>query len=615
MTGGGRISRGAILLQSGGLVALGIAWGLSGTAPLAWAAAGLLVAELATLSALSGVRTVAIQTFRQCIRTKIAATFMILLAVLLAVMPLVMQGDDTFVGEEGKGTLAGKIRTLLSWGTGTTAVLLGLVTVLLAASLVSSDVRDRTILITATKPLPRWQYVVGRWAGVVLVDAALLAAAGGAIYAYALALGEGKALNVWDRLAVETEVFAARDKVAPNPTGVQRRFDNRIAAMKADGRWKTSFDSYLVLAKGHRDQATRKLLEAVMRQVTEQDQSRGHGGQFLYEFEGVHPSQAALDRTGTILEPLRPARAPLGPWKQWGWLRVRVARAVAARMIPGAPIDVDGVEGMILDGRGDDYAVGFRQEDLGRRSLANLEGGQTVRLTLVPIVQLTYKPLIVAGDGPRPGDRFLARWFLGSPSTGRAGPIRRKDAVGIAATLTFPARIVGADGKLTAECWNDTPASVKIDSQDVFLLFPRGTFGWNYLRAMLLILCQLAFLAAAGVLAGAFLSFPVATLVCLAMLPFSLMRGFLQDALKLPEGTHASVDAVTWIGHYAAEAMNVLLPDFAQAGPGTALIDGMYLPWTHVAATAAVAVGVRALCVLALGCVIFRRRELARVQI
>ncbi|MGA2266255.1 MAG: hypothetical protein ABSH10_07485, partial [Phycisphaerae bacterium] len=52
------------------------------------------------------------QTFAQCLRMKVAAAFIILLGVTLAILPVTMKGD---------GTLAGRIRTLLSYGCGMTA--------------------------------------------------------------------------------------------------------------------------------------------------------------------------------------------------------------------------------------------------------------------------------------------------------------------------------------------------------------------------------------------------------------------------------------------------------------------------------------------------------------
>ena len=49
------------------------------------------------------------------------------------------------------------------------------------------------------------------------------------------------------------------------------------------------------------------------------------------------------------------------------------------------------------------------------------------------------------------------------------------------------------------------------------MLYKADTFLGNFVRAVLLILCRLVFLACLGVLAASFLSFPVAILFCLVI--------------------------------------------------------------------------------------------------
>ena len=113
------------------------------------------------------VWTVARQTFMQCLRTKAAAVFTVLLAGSLLALPSLMEGD---------GTLAGRIRTFFDYSTTVTSVLLSGVVILLAVGVVTGDARGKHILVICTKPLKRWQYVVGRWLGIVLMGGLLLAA-------------------------------------------------------------------------------------------------------------------------------------------------------------------------------------------------------------------------------------------------------------------------------------------------------------------------------------------------------------------------------------------------------------------------------------------------------
>ena len=592
-----------VVLESAALVVLGALWAaprvFANQPPAAWAmwaALGLLIVELLTLLLIPRVRAVAMQTFHQCVRTRIAVTFIVLLAACLGALPFIVKGD---------GTLAGKIRALLSWGTSIAAVLLGLVTIFLGASVVSSDLRDKRIFITATKPLARWQYLLGRWLGVVLVVAMLLAIASAGIYAYAQYLREDKPLNDLDRLAVETEVLAARGRIGPVLRSLDEKVGDRIRQMKEnDPRvYRQALDAFKLRTGGDERLAEAALLAEIRKQEIAREQSRGYGAAFLWRFEGLQPWRRQVRGKGTVLAAMNPG----------GWMRIRAGRALARRAVRGAPIQVMGRDAIVGRVRGHALTVGFRRRDVHLRSLVNLKSGQRVDLVLVPIIHISFK---ATASGELPRGLIFTSWSVGNPQSGLGPRMDREDPVRVPATLRVSATAVSSDGQLEVQCINNTPASIKIDSKDVFVLFAVGSFEWNYVRGVVLVLLQLLFLAACGVFAGSFLSFPVASLICFALLPFSLMRGFLSDSLKLPApGSRGSVDVFTWGGHYALQVMKVFLPDFAGSSPSDAMIDGMYIPWTHVGETAALTFGLRVLCVLALGCLLFWKRELARVQV
>ncbi len=158
--------------------------------------------------------------------------------------------------------------------------------------------------------------------------------------------------------------------------------------------------------------------------------------------------------------------------------------------------------------------------------------------------------------------------------------------------------------------------SVTILRRDVAILYRVGGFEANFVRGMTLMLIQLMFLAALAVMFGAFCTFPVACVVCLFVLPFSLAREWLNEALRLPlnEWTSA-LDAITWVGHYVLMVMGTLLPDFANTSPGESFINGMQIAWRDLARVGALAVAVQTLLILAVAFLIFRKRELARVQV
>ena len=215
---------------------------------------------------------VARYTLAQCLRTKIAAVFVILLAAGLVVLPFT----------PGDGTLAGRIRTFLAYGTSATAILLSLVTIFLSVALVAGDVQAKQIFLLATKPVGRWQYIVGRWLGIVLLDAILLAIASTIIYGVAQHLRAGEAPGLkdpearrMDRMAVENEIFTARAKVSPEPVA---DFERLVAEEKkriGQAKLEETVKAYVKNLSMSDEGARIKVEEDIRKQVTDARQSIG----------------------------------------------------------------------------------------------------------------------------------------------------------------------------------------------------------------------------------------------------------------------------------------------------------------------------------------------------
>jgi hypothetical protein len=205
------------------------------------------------------------------------------------------------------------------------------------------------------------------------------------------------------------------------------------------------------------------------------------------------------------------------------------------------------------------------------------------------------------------------RWAVENPQTRAVHLEERGDVLNRPATLTVSAQVVSDEGKVVVQFQNVSPGSVRISPDEISVLYPAGSFEWNYVRAILLMLLMLVFLAALSVCAGSFVSFPVACMICFTLLPYAMARSFLTDAVKIPAS--GEVDGLTLIGHYILQFMTVLLPDFSQSLPGDTLVDGLKISWLFVGQTAAVTIAMRTLIVMAIGCLVLRKRELARVQV
>src|SRR5580704_9692637 len=102
--------------------------------------------------------------------------FWVIAALLLAAvigLPLMIKDD---------GTAAGFAQILITYTLGAITSLLGLCTLWLACGTLARDVEECQMQMVAVKPISRWQIWLGKWIGIVLLDAALLALAGASIF-------------------------------------------------------------------------------------------------------------------------------------------------------------------------------------------------------------------------------------------------------------------------------------------------------------------------------------------------------------------------------------------------------------------------------------------------
>lgn len=115
---------------------------------------------------------VARQMIAEGIRMKIALVFLLLIAMLVLGLPFSIAGDSS---------LTGAVQSFMTYGLAGTGVLLGMLTIFLSRSL-SDDLTGRHIFLVATKPIARWEYIVGKWLGITLLNGVFLLGAGISIY-------------------------------------------------------------------------------------------------------------------------------------------------------------------------------------------------------------------------------------------------------------------------------------------------------------------------------------------------------------------------------------------------------------------------------------------------
>src|SRR6266516_5424373 len=98
--------------------------------------------------------------------------FWVLTALLLGsvvILPLLIKDD---------GTARGFTQILLTYTLSVITTLLGFTTLWLACGTLARDVEECQMQMVAVKPVARWQIWMGKWLGILLLDATLLAVAG-----------------------------------------------------------------------------------------------------------------------------------------------------------------------------------------------------------------------------------------------------------------------------------------------------------------------------------------------------------------------------------------------------------------------------------------------------
>lgn len=185
----------------------------------------------------------------------------------------------------------------------------------------------------------------------------------------------------------------------------------------------------------------------------------------------------------------------------------------------------------------------------------------------------------------------------------------------------IPASVVSSDGRLKISFLNISAPGVSaiFPGEDVTILYRAGNFGGNFLRAMLLVLLRLAFIAAVALGASTFLTFPVATLFSIFILTMSLsvasFRALIQGSPSPESGNFGEIiTPVTALARKVAAAGLKVLPDLRAYDPVPYLVSGVLIRWRRVIEGFIWVVLLRSGVTGCLAYVIFNRREIAIME-
>ena len=449
-------------------------------------------------------------TWKAALRFKLFLVIAVLLILAVVGLPLVIQDD---------GTARGFTQIILTYTLSAITALLGISTLWLSCGTLARDIEECQIQVVATKPIARWQIWLGKWLGIVTLNAALLAISGACVFAL-LQWRAGK-LPAAEQKILREQVLVARGsaKEADNTADIERATELELQA-----KLKNSAVEKVDVAE-------------VRKQIRE-----GVKG----KFQLVQPS----------------------------WQRTW---------------EID---------------LGFTKNYLHGKPLQ---------------LRVKFNAAQKSASGT-----FDAMWQVGVPEKTKFW--RTQYPMSLAPDtfheFEIPPDLFDENGILTITFVNvnNTALLFPLD-EGMEVLYPEGGFALNFARGLGIIFCWMALMAALGLMAASFLSFPVATFFSLAMLTLVLSSGTLADAVE--SGSVAAGNEEKGIaGHSIADG--VLIPSFKGVlaviklvqnySPIDALSTGRSITWGELGAAFAQIVLLIGGIFAVAGIIFFNRRELATAQ-
>ena len=188
----------------------------------------------------------------------------------------------------------------------------------------------------------------------------------------------------------------------------------------------------------------------------------------------------------------------------------------------------------------------------------------------------------------------------------------RKDLIRTFYEIEVPADAVAEDGFLAVRFLNvplNNTVVIFPPEDGLEVLYKADTFTANFLRAALLILLRLIFLACLGILASTFLSLPVAILFCLVIFFIATISGFFLESFDFLSKN------ISGLYFYTIRPIIQLLPQFDKFNPTKFLVPARLLSWPLLAKVAFSLICIKAVLVWLLALLIFSYREIAKIVV
>jgi hypothetical protein len=138
-------------------------------------------------------------TWKAALRFRLFLVIAVLLIASVIGLPILIKDD---------GTARGFTQILLTYTLSTITALLGLSTLWLSCGTLARDIEECQMQMVAVKPIARWQIWLGKWLGILSLNAVLLALTGGCVYG--LLEWRATKLPAAEQAVLNNEILVAR---------------------------------------------------------------------------------------------------------------------------------------------------------------------------------------------------------------------------------------------------------------------------------------------------------------------------------------------------------------------------------------------------------------------
>ncbi|MEI8063322.1 MAG: ABC transporter permease subunit [Verrucomicrobiota bacterium] len=149
---------------------------------------------------------------RSAIRSRVVLMLLALLLIAIIALPMTIKGD---------GTLTGAVQVLLRYTLGAVNIILSIATLWAGCAAIANEVQEHQVHLLVTKPVTRAQLWLGKWLGLLALNAALLTVAGGVTYGLLHWHLSQQNLSPQDRATLREEWLVARRVVNAEPVAVE----------------------------------------------------------------------------------------------------------------------------------------------------------------------------------------------------------------------------------------------------------------------------------------------------------------------------------------------------------------------------------------------------------